>query len=183
MDRLPNSEKRGRPDIIHFCLLEAMGSPLNKAGLLKVWVNTINGYTIELNPSTRLPRDCIRFKSLIEQLLLRGETPDGEDPLLYIKKMGLAELVGKIKPNRVIALTSHGKLSGFHDVGEILRNVETPMALIGAYPTGPMREDTLTVADLQMSVYPETLEAWTVTSRLLYEVERQSGIYKPLHEF
>ena len=28
---LPEAEKRGRPDIIHFCLLEALGSPLNKA--------------------------------------------------------------------------------------------------------------------------------------------------------
>jgi len=47
MDRLPDSEKRGRPDIIHFCLLEAMGSPLNRAGLLRVWMSTRDGRLVE----------------------------------------------------------------------------------------------------------------------------------------
>ena len=69
MNKLPNAEKRGRPDIIHFCLLIALGSPLNKMGKLKVSINLVNGFEIGIDPSTRLPRDDIRFNSLMEQLL------------------------------------------------------------------------------------------------------------------
>jgi rRNA small subunit pseudouridine methyltransferase Nep1 len=183
MDRLPSSEKRGRPDIIHFCLLEAMGSPLNRASLLRVYVNTIGGKIIDVSPCTRLPRDYNRFKSLIEQLLLYGRAPTGgEEPLLLLRDMRISDLVEEVKPTRVVALTSHGRLSSFQVAGETLSEVETPMALIGAHPSGPMDKETLAVADLQMSVYPDALEAWTVTSRILYEVEKQSGIYKPVCE-
>jgi rRNA small subunit pseudouridine methyltransferase Nep1 len=183
MGKLASSEKRGRPDIIHFCLLEAMGSPLNRAGLLKVWLSTMSGQIVDVNPSTRLPRDYNRFTSLMEQLLLYGRTPPGgEESLLVIRDMGLGELVKEVKPTSVVALTSHGRLSSFKAVGEILAVMEKPMVLIGAYPSGPMGRETLAVTDLQTSIYPDTLEAWTVTSRILYEVEVKSGIHEPINE-
>jgi rRNA small subunit pseudouridine methyltransferase Nep1 len=183
MDRLPDSEKRGRPDIIHFCLLEAMGSPLNRAGLLRVWVSTIDGGLVEVDPSTRPPRDFNRFVSLMEQLILEGRAPPGgEKPLLVLRRMGLRELIEEVKPTQVVALTSHGKPSSFQAVGEELAGEETPMVLIGAYPSGAMSDETLAVADQRLSVYPGSLEACTVTSRLLYEVERYSGVYKPVGE-
>ncbi|MFH0850557.1 MAG: 16S rRNA methyltransferase [Candidatus Bathyarchaeota archaeon] len=183
MDRLPDNEKRGRPDIIHFCLLEAMGSPLNRAGLLRVWVSTIDGRLVEVDPSTRPPRDFNRFKSLMEQLLLDGRAPPGgEKPLLVLRDMGLRELVEEVKPTRVVALTSHGQPGSFETVGKALAGEEAPMVLIGAYPSGAMSGKTTAVADQRVSVYPESLEAWTVTSRVLYEAERGSGVYKPVGE-
>jgi rRNA small subunit pseudouridine methyltransferase Nep1 len=48
MLRLPMAEKKGRPDIIHFCLLEALGSPLNRKGGLAVWAHTQAGVAIEV---------------------------------------------------------------------------------------------------------------------------------------
>jgi rRNA pseudouridine-1189 N-methylase Emg1 (Nep1/Mra1 family) len=35
-----------------------------------------------------------------------------------------------------------------------------------------MREETMSHADEAVSIYPEALEAWVVTSRLLYEYEK-----------
>jgi len=183
MDRLPDSEKRGRPDIIHFCLLEAMGSPLNRAGLLTVWISTNDSRLVEVDPSTRPPRDFNRFKSLMEQLLLDGRAPPGgEKPLLVLRDVGLRELVEEVRPTRVVALTSHGQPSSFQALGETLAVEETPMILIGAYPSGAMSRETTTVADQRVSVFPESLEAWTVTSRVLYEAEKGSGVYKPVGE-
>lgn len=183
MDRLPDSEKRGRPDIIHFCLLEAMGSPLNRVGLLRVWVSTIDGWLVEVDPSTRPPRDFNRFKSLMEQLLLDGSAPPGDEkPLLVLRNMGLRALVEEVKPTTVVALTSHGQPGSFETVGETLVGEEAPMVLIGAYPSGVMSGETTAVADQRVSVYPESLEAWTVTSRVLYEAERGLGVYKPVGE-
>jgi len=183
MDRLPGGERRGRPDIVHFCLLEAMGSPLNRSGLLRVWVSTLDGRVVEVGPSTRLPRDCGRFTSLMEQLLLEGRVPPGGGaPLLTVRDLKLKDLVREVSPSRVVALTSHGEPASFESVGRGLASEVTPMAFIGSYPSGAMSPETTALADEKLSVYPEALEAWTVTSRLLYEVEKGSGVYEPVDE-
>jgi rRNA small subunit pseudouridine methyltransferase Nep1 len=43
-----------RPDIVHRCLLSLQDSPLNKAGLLKVFVHTLDNVLIEFDPSCRV---------------------------------------------------------------------------------------------------------------------------------
>lgn len=62
-----------RPDIIHQCLLNLFDSPLNKAGLLQVYVHTNKNIVIEINPKTRIPRTFKRFSGLFTQLLLKNE--------------------------------------------------------------------------------------------------------------
>ncbi|MFC1802582.1 16S rRNA methyltransferase [Thermoproteota archaeon] len=173
MDRLPNAEKRGRPDILHFCLLLTMGSPLNRMGKLRVSINTLNDFFIDVNPSARPPRDCVRFNSLMEQLLIKGSVPpDSEEPLMQVKRENLKEHLMRFKPSKTIALSSHGKSSSFEEVAMILLKETSPVLLIGAYPYGPMKSDVLKEVDEVYSVYPETLEAWTVTSRIIYEYEK-----------
>lgn len=58
-----------RPDITHQCLLMLFDSPLNRAGLLQVYVHTSNNVLIEFNPQTRIPRTFKRFAGLMVQLL------------------------------------------------------------------------------------------------------------------
>eukprot|EP00035_Acanthoeca_spectabilis_P038015 m.49407 g.49407 ORF g.49407 m.49407 type:complete len:259 (+) comp8959_c0_seq1:50-826(+) len=58
-----------RPDITHQCLLMLLDSPLNKAGLLQVYIHTAKNVLIEVNPQTRIPRVYNRFASLMVQLL------------------------------------------------------------------------------------------------------------------
>ncbi len=177
MTDLPGQEKRGRPDILHVCLLEAMGSPLNRSGNLRAWVSTQQGYVIEIDPSTRPPRDYNRFKSLMEQLFLDGSSPPGgEKPLLRLRRLSLKGLMDELEPSRVVALTSHGAPSSFAAAAEGLCGSGSPAVFLGAYPSGPMDEETLALADEALSVYPEPLEAWTVVSRLLYECERRLGL-------
>ncbi|MFP3950742.1 MAG: 16S rRNA methyltransferase [Candidatus Bathyarchaeia archaeon] len=178
MRQLSNAEKRGRPDIIHFCLLEALGSPLNHLGGLVIWINTILGKTIEVNPEVRLPRDFFRFKSLIEQLLTEGEVPPGSDePLLSVRNLLLDSLIEEVDPSLTVALTSHGEYMKLEDLCGRLVDEERPAVMIGGYPKGPMESETISNADERVSVYPEPLEAWTVTSRLIYEFEKQSRLY------
>ena len=54
-----------RPDITHQCLLMLMDSPLNRAGLLQVYVHTERNVLIEINPQTRIPRTFNRFSGLM----------------------------------------------------------------------------------------------------------------------
>ena len=58
-----------RPDITHQCLLTLLDSPLNKAGLLQIYVQTQKNVLIEINPQTRIPRTYKRFAGLMVQLL------------------------------------------------------------------------------------------------------------------
>ena len=55
--KLNNWRKRGRPDIVHLCLLEALESPLNKNKILSVYVHTYDNKIIYINPEVRLPRN------------------------------------------------------------------------------------------------------------------------------
>jgi len=58
-----------RPDILHQELLALLDSPLNKAGMLKVYVQTKQRVLIELDPAVRIPRTYKRFAGLMVQLL------------------------------------------------------------------------------------------------------------------
>ncbi|XP_026862507.2 ribosomal RNA small subunit methyltransferase NEP1 isoform X2 [Electrophorus electricus] len=57
-----------RPDITHQCLLMLMDSPLNRAGLLQVYIHTEKNALIEINPQTRIPRTFPRFCGLMDHL-------------------------------------------------------------------------------------------------------------------
>ncbi|KON30091.1 hypothetical protein AC482_04790 [miscellaneous Crenarchaeota group-15 archaeon DG-45] len=176
MAGLVNGHKRGRPDIVHFCLLEALGAPLSREGRLRVWVHTVGGYAIEVAPEARLPRDCLRFNSLMEQLFTQGRVPpDGEKPLMSLRPLSLPSLMEEIGASRVVALTSHGRPTTLEEVCILLAEEDSPAVLIGAYPSGPMEEGTLSLADEAASIYREALDAWVVTSRLIYAFERASS--------
>ena len=47
------------------CLLTLLDSPLNKAGLLQVYIRTAKGVLIEVNPHVRIPRTFKRFSGLM----------------------------------------------------------------------------------------------------------------------
>jgi rRNA small subunit pseudouridine methyltransferase Nep1 len=174
---LPEGEKRGRPDILHFCLLEALGSPLNRVGRLRSLAHTVNGNLLDISKELRLPRDCYRFKSLMEQLFAVGRVPPGnEPPLITLSKKSLGETRREIAPSRTIALTSHGKAMKLADLCRELTVEVNPLIFLGAYPHGAMRKETLAEADEAVSIHMEALEAWVVTSRLIYEFEKASGL-------
>lgn len=58
-----------RPDILHQELLALLDSPLNKAGMMKIYIHTTKKVLIDVNPSIRIPRTYKRFAGLMVQLL------------------------------------------------------------------------------------------------------------------
>ena len=89
-----------RPDITHQCLLTLLDSPLNKAGLLQVYIHTAKGVLIEVNPHVRIPRTFKRFSGLMVQLLhklsIRGV--NGPEKLLKVIKNPITD---HLPPNTV----------------------------------------------------------------------------------
>lgn len=99
-----------RPDIIHQCLLNLFDSPLNKVGLLKVYIHTSKNILIEINPKTRMPRTFKRFSGLFTQLLLKNEikASDTNEILMKTINSDIENVVGKNTPK--ILLSEKGRL-------------------------------------------------------------------------
>lgn len=74
-----------RPDILHQELLALMDSPLNKAGLLKIYVQTMKHVLIDIHPSIRIPRTYKRFAGLMVQLLHKMKIKAGSESTVLLK--------------------------------------------------------------------------------------------------
>jgi len=176
---LKDSNRRGRPDLIHFCLLEALGSPLNREGLLKIYVHTFNNQVIQIAPHVRLPKNYNRFIGLMEQLFQYGRVPLKGEPLLILKEEALSTFINNdIKPSMVIAFTRIGEPSTLEDIMLKVKDEKNLVVLIGGFPFGHFSESITALADKLICIDPEMLESWTVTSRLIYEYERMLSIPK-----
>ena len=173
MLHLEIGERWGRPDIVHFSLLEALGAPLNREGLLRIYVHTLEDHVISVDPEVRLPRNYDRFVGLIEQLYREGRVPVEGKPLLKLRKGSLRDILSEIEPSYVMAFTRRGEPKTLEDAIKVLRKYENPVAIIGAFPRGHFTNETAKLANLSVSIDPEMLETWTVTSRVIYEFERQ----------
>ena len=176
MKRLKNNEKRGRPDIIHFSLLEALGSPLNKERLLKVFVHTNKDYVITINPRVRLPRNFNRFIGLIEQLFQLKKVPSDREALLTLEKKTLHELLRELKTGYILAFSKEGKPKTFQDAITKLQSRVNPTVIVGGFPHGHFSEDIIQIANELVCVDSEMLETWTITSRVIYDFERLLSI-------
>jgi len=178
MKTLKYGQKRGRPDIVHLSLLEALCSPLNKEGLLKIHVHSFGDQVISVSSQLRLPRNYNRFIGLMEQLFTLGKVPPSGQPLLVLEKKTLPELVSSINPSHVVAFSRIGKPFTLEEAVQELINEEKPVAIIGGFPIGHFTDTTTTLADEIISIDPEMLEACIVTSRLIYEYERAISVPK-----
>jgi len=74
--KLENSEKKGRPDILHTCLKIVSDSPVYRAGKLRVLVHTIGGKWIVPREKVRFPVTYGNFIGLMEKLLSTGRILD-----------------------------------------------------------------------------------------------------------
>jgi len=172
MKKLEQNAKRGRPDIVHFALLEALGSPLNKEGLLQVYVHTINDYVITVNPNARLPRNYNRFAGLMEQLFEFGRVPPKGTSLLTLRRQTLAQLFHEVKPSYTVGFSRIGRPQTLEETVSKLSEGKRPAVLVGGFPRGHFSKATLRLADEVVCLDSDMLETWTVTSRVIYEYER-----------
>jgi rRNA small subunit pseudouridine methyltransferase Nep1 len=172
MKKLKNSEKRGRPDIVHFTLLEALGSPLNKEGLLQTYVHTIDDHVMIVDPNVRLPRNYNRFIGLMEQLFELGKIPPTEKPLVKLKEQTVTQLLTELKPTHTVAFTRLGKFKQLDATIAELAKEKKPAAIIGGFPRGHFSGNLLKLVDETVCFDPEMLETWVTTSRVIYEYEK-----------
>ncbi len=169
MARLKEDYKRGRPDIVHMVLLSICGTPLYGDGLLKVYVHTRNDIVLEIGEKTRLPKNYLRFRNLMEKLLSEKENTE----LIRVYEGSIRELVRRVvKPDLVMGLSTQGEFRALEELAKELGEKKNPCVLIGGFPHGHFAEGTLGVLDGLVRIHQRALDAHVVASRLVYEVER-----------
>lgn len=176
MKKLSKWHKRGRPDIVHISLLNALSSPLNIAGLLKIYVHTIDNKIIHIDPTTRLPRNYNRFIGLIEQLLVTGRVPpNSEKPLLWVEMKTLKDFVDMMNFDKVVLMNEHGvrktvKIFG-EELAKLMNDDKSVCVIIGAFQHGDFEETTLLLVHERISIFNKPLDSWIVVSRVIEGVE------------
>lgn len=176
MKKLRDRHKRGRPDIVHVALLEALSSPLNIEGKLEVIIHTVSDYVIYIDPSTRIPRNYNRFVGLMEQLLIHGKVPPNTDkPLMTAVTMSFKGLMTELGVKNIILLSEEGEIVGTEDICEYAINEGTPI-VIGAFPHGDFSDEVKSYAKYLFSIYHKPLDAWVVVSRILAACEKKLNV-------
>lgn len=168
MGRLKDSEKRGRPDLVHVSLLSVTGTPLYLDGLVRVFVHTHDNNVLEIAEKTRIPKNYIRFRGLMEAALI--EQP--EQGLIKVHPMAVKELVRKISPDVVIGLSVQGRMTSLEELAEMVTAAKSPCVFVGGFPHGHFSSATLSVIDRLVRIHAKPLEAHVVASRVIYEVEK-----------
>jgi rRNA small subunit pseudouridine methyltransferase Nep1 len=173
MKRLPNSWKRGRPDIVHFALMEALSTPLFMRRMLRVYVHTISDKIIAIADNLRIPKSYFRFEGLMVGLLRDKVVRSNEGAVLMELSDGtFADLIDVIKPDMVIGLSTVGVQSKAQKVAENARNVEHCAFVVGGFAKGHFSENVTRGLGPTYSISNIAVEAHVVIARILYECEK-----------
>jgi len=162
-----------RPDITHQCLLMLFDSPLNRAGLLQVYIHTKQKVLIEINPQTRFPRTFKRFANLMVQLLhkLSIRSSQGSEKLLRTIKNPITL---HLPPGARKIGTSFQAEKLVHP-RELVPEEDRPVVVvIGAQAHGPADVD-YTEESVSISQYP--LSAALACTKIVSAFEEVWGIH------
>ncbi|MCS7099857.1 MAG: 16S rRNA methyltransferase [Sulfolobales archaeon] len=176
MKKLRDREKRGRPDIVHVSLLEALSSPLNIEGRLRFVVHTVGDYAIFVDPSTRIPRNYLRFVGLMEQVLKYGKAPpESEKPLLRAVAIDFPRLLRELGAREVVLLDEGGTREKPREICRKSLEISAPI-VIGGFPRGDFSPTIRSYARHVYSIYPKPLDTWVVVSRVVSGCEELVGL-------
>ncbi|KAK2164929.1 hypothetical protein LSH36_57g02027 [Paralvinella palmiformis] len=160
-----------RPDITHQCLLMLMDSPLNRAGLLQVYIHTEKNVLIEINPQTRIPRTFDRFCGLMVQLLhkLSIHASDGNQKLLKVIKNPIVDHL----PTGCTKIATSFGADQVVDPKMIVPDVDPIVLVVGAMAHGSVDVE-YTEKTISVSNYP--LSAALTCAKLCNAFEEKWGI-------
>jgi rRNA small subunit pseudouridine methyltransferase Nep1 len=170
MKGIQNENKRGRPDIVHFSLLEACSIPLYFEKKLSIYIHTLNNKVIKVGNDIHLPKSFHRFAGLIEKLFNEKLIESNGKKLLEMNDMNFSELIEKINPKNVVGLSCTGKPSSFYNVAKSLTN--DSCLVIGGFQKSHFSDSTVSKINHLVSIDSNSLESHIVTARILYEYEK-----------
>ncbi len=170
MKGIDNEIKRGRPDIVHICVLEACTIPLYQQSKVKLYIHTINDNVIYFDKHVHIPKSYHRFAGLMEKLFLEKRIAFENNILLELKTKSFNDLIAEINPSSVIGFSTQGTPKSFQEVAAELD--DNSCLVIGGFQKGHFSKSIQDKITKMYSVNSSPLEAHVVTSRMLYEYEK-----------
>ena len=170
MKGIEDELKRGRPDLIHFCLLEATTIPLYKKNQIRIFVHTIDDKVIYLGENVHIPKSYHRFEGLIEKLFLEKTIKYQNKTLLEIKENSFSDLIEEINPSQIFGFSTQGNEHTFESAASQLH--DNCCIVIGGFQKGHFSEKIQDRLNQLVSIKDTSLEAHVVVSRILYEYEK-----------
>lgn len=170
MKGIKNEIKRGRPDLVHFSILEATTIPLYLQNKIKIYVHTIDDKVIYIGQNVHIPKSYHRFEGLIEKLFLEKTIQTDTSILLEIKEKSFSELINEIKPSKIIGFSTRGELRSFEKISSEIS--DNTCIVIGGFQKGHFSESTTSKITQLFSVDNLSYEAHVVIARMLYEYEK-----------
>lgn len=157
-----------RPDVLHQCLLNLFESPLNKAGMLQVFIRTKENVLIEISPKTKIPRTIKRFCGLMGQLLqkYRIRAMNSSEVLLKVIKNPITQYIPFGCP--IISTNEKSKLIKLEDYIDNLKSNNVAF-VVGAISRGDVNIDYMTDT-VSISSFP--LTAGIVCSKICTAFEK-----------
>ncbi len=172
MGRLPQKDKRGRPDIVHLSMLVALYSPLAFRGMIRMYVHTLADNVIHVEKGVRIPKNYNNFVGLMEQLFSIGSVPPHvERPLLRLERMTLDMLLDQF--GDYIIMHERGRRL---DLGQLADLAMNSTVIIGGFPHGDYENPRLHERDRWVRVGNSSMEAWQVVERIVVAVEARLGL-------
>ena len=162
-----------RPDVLHQCLLNLFESPLNKAGLLQVFIRTKENVLIEISPKTKIPRTIKRFCGLMGQLLqkYRIRALNSSEVLLKVIKNPITQYIPFGCP--IISTSEKSKTVKLDDYINNLKSNNVAF-VVGAISKGDVNIDYMTDT-ISISSFP--LTAGIVCSKICTVFEKLWDVF------
>ena len=170
MKGIKNEIKRGRPDIVHFSILEATTIPLYLENKLNLFVHTIDDKVIHKKKNVHLPKSYHRFQGVMEKLYQEKKIIANNELLLEIKEQTFSELLGEIKPSKIVGFSTEGELSSYEKIAAQIS--DNSCIVLGGFQKGHFSDSVQNKITDLYSVGNESFEGHVVTSRILYEYEK-----------
>ena len=170
MKGIKNEIKRGRPDLVHFSILEAITIPLYIQNKLNLFVHTIDDKVIHFGKNVHLPKSYHRFEGVIEKLYQEKKIISKNKLLLELKEQTFSELINEINPSKIIGFSTEGKLSSYEKIASQIS--DNSCIVLGGFQKGHFSDSIQNKITDLYSVGDESFEAHVVASRILYEYEK-----------
>ena len=180
-----DQDNRGRPDIVHHCLLQFLFSSLvhpkfdnDKNFNVQLFIHTISNAYFEVPPTWRVPSHYFRFRGLMEVLLSKKQLKVSATENILLQFGNVPQIIDKLGIQKIILFTSHGKESEYLKLKDNLKNyfksTEKILFLIGAYQHGETAKiiSSLDKTKITNITFPGgRLPAWKVLSTIISILE------------
>ena len=166
--------KRGRPDIVHFDLVEAISTPLFKQEKLQVYVSTFDNNLVTISKGLRIPKNYSRFEGLMIGIFNKQKNRNSPNLIEFQENVNFNHMMKKIvKPDLVIGFSVEGTKSRISDIlrNNVIDTAKHYCFVVGGFQRGHFSDTVSGACDAVYSISPFSLESHVVISRVLYECE------------